>query len=230
MQLPSNMWGTILASQTTLPYYESLHQFIISEYANNVIYPKQEHIFNALTLTDFNDVKVVILGQDPYHGENQANGLAFSVQQGVSLPPSLKNIYKELSTDLNVDTDYLSGDLSGWAKQGVLLLNTVLTVKKSEAFSHKQKGWETFTDFIISSLNTKKEPIVFVLWGKPAQAKRKLIDSHHIIIEGVHPSPLSAYRGFFGSKPFSRVNDELCKHGQTPIDWLQLLPEELTLF
>lgn len=222
MQLPTNKWGDILASQLSLPYYQALHQFIISEYDEEIIYPPQHNLFTALELTDFDEVKVVILGQDPYHGEHQAHGLSFSMPQGTSLPPSLKNIFKELETDLEVSLAHKCGDLSGWAKQGVLLLNTVLTVKKGQAFSHKQKGWETFTDFIISQLNSREEPIIFVLWGKPAQQKKRLLSPHHIIIEAVHPSPLSAYRGFFGNRPFSSINEHLIKLGQKPINWLEL--------
>lgn len=230
MKLPSNKWSDILAPQLSLPYFQTLHQFIISEYEEQIIYPNQEQLFTALELTDYDDVKVVILGQDPYHGENQAHGLAFSVPNETPLPPSLKNIYKELSNDLQVDTSNFSGNLTSWAKQGVLLLNTVLSVRKGEAFSHKQKGWEIFTDEIITSLNAKEEPIIFVLWGKPAQQKKSLIAEHHIVLEGVHPSPLSAYRGFFGSKPFSNINNLLISNGQAPINWLTLSTQSLTLF
>lgn len=230
MILPSNKWSEILAPQLTLPYYQALHQFIISEYEQQIIYPKQEQLFAALELTDYDDVKVVILGQDPYHGEKQAHGLAFSVPNGIALPPSLKNIYKELSEDLSIDTSNFSGDLSSWARQGVLLLNTVLSVRKGEAFSHKQKGWEIFTDAIIESLNDKKAPIIFVLWGKPSQQKKSLIAKHHIILEGVHPSPLSAYRGFFGSKPFSKINECLAANEQSPIHWHTLTAHTPTLF
>jgi len=222
MYLPSNLWGQRLSSQVNLPYFQSLYEFIIAEYANHKIYPKHEQIFTALELTDYDQVKVVILGQDPYHGEHQAHGLAFSVPATTPLPPSLKNMYKELEADLNVSLKDKAGDLTGWAKQGVLLLNTVLTVRAGEAFSHKQKGWEQFTDYIISSLNEKSDPIIFVLWGKPAQLKKKLISKHHIIIEAVHPSPLSAYRGFFGSKPYSTINNYLQQLGKQPINWLQL--------
>lgn len=222
MQLPTNKWGQVLSSQQTLPYFQNLRQFIISEYTTHKIYPKQENIFTALKLTDFDEVKVVILGQDPYHGEHQAHGLSFSVQAGIPLPPSLRNMYKELEADLNVDMDGFSGDLSGWAKQGVLLLNTVLTVRAGEAFSHKQKGWERLTDFIISSLSEQEEPIIFVLWGKHAQQKKQLIAPHHMTIEAVHPSPLSAFRGFFGSKPYSTINNALLALGKEPINWLTL--------
>ena len=172
-----------------------------------------------MELTPFDNVKVVILGQDPYHGDNQAHGLSFSVQKGIALPPSLLNIYKELESDLGIPVAK-SGDLTAWAKQGVLLLNTVLTVRAHEANSHRGQGWETFTDAVITSLNQSDHPIVFVLWGKPAQSKGKLITNpNHLILKAPHPSPLSSYRGFFGSKPFSQINEFLEKTDQTPIDW-----------
>lgn len=212
-------WKDILQDEFNQDYVEDLESFLEDEYNNKTIFPKKEEIFSALNHTSFNDTKVVILGQDPYHGDNQAHGLSFSVLPGTKLPPSLVNIFKELSDDCQIDMP-TTGDLTPWAKQGVLLLNTVLTVEKSKAHSHKNKGWENFTNDIIKSLNNKKNPIIFVLWGKPAQQKKKLIDQEkHIIIEAPHPSPLSAYRGFFGSKPFSNINLSLEKTGQTPIDW-----------
>lgn len=177
------------------------------------------HVYEALELTPYEEVKVVILGQDPYHGVNQAHGLSFSVQPGVKTPPSLVNIYKELKNDLGIEP-VSHGNLVTWAKQGVLLLNTVLTVREGQAYSHRGKGWEQLTDAIIEKLNERDKPIVFILWGKPAQEKMKMIDkSRHIIITAPHPSPLSAHRGFFGSKPFSKTNDALLALGETPIDW-----------
>ena len=223
MQLPNNKWGTLLAPQLELPYFQQLRSFIIAEYDKHTVYPKKEHIFEALKLTDFDDVKVVILGQDPYHGPNQAHGLAFSVQPNIPLPPSLRNIFKELEQDLNITLATTHGDLTGWAKQGVLLLNTVLTVRAGEANSHKHKGWENFTDEIIKLLGEREKPIVFMLWGKPAQAKRKWIGKHHIVLESVHPSPLSAYRGFFNSKPFSHINNGLAQLDEQAINWTALL-------
>ncbi|MGY3704080.1 uracil-DNA glycosylase [Vagococcus martis] len=212
-------WKDILQEEFNQDYVKNLESFLEDEYNNKTIFPKKEEIFSALNHTSFNDTKVVILGQDPYHGDNQAHGLSFSVLPGTKLPPSLVNIFKELADDCQINMPN-TGDLTPWAKQGVLLLNTVLTVEKSNAHSHKNKGWENFTNDIIKSLNNKKNPIIFVLWGKPAQQKRKLIDQEkHIIIEAPHPSPLSAYRGFFGSKPFSNINLSLEKTGQTPIDW-----------
>ena len=181
------------------------------------------HIYEALELTPYEKVKVVILGQDPYHGVNQAHGLSFSVQPGVKIPPSLNNIYKELQSDLGI-SPVKHGNLVSWAKQGVLLLNTVLTVREGQAYSHRDKGWEILTDKIIEKLNEREKPIVFILWGKPAQEKMKMIDkSRHIILTSAHPSPLSAHRGFLGSKPFSKTNDALMALGETPIDWQ--LPE-----
>jgi uracil-DNA glycosylase len=196
-----------------------LTDFLKEEYESEKIYPEACDIFNALNYTSYNDVKVVILGQDPYHGANQSHGLCFSVKEGVSIPPSLLNIYKELSNDLGC---YIpnNGYLKKWADQNVLLLNTVLTVRSGDANSHKNKGWEHFTNKIISLLNDKSEPIVFILWGNNAQTKQSLITNpiHHII-KSVHPSPLSAYRGFFNSKPFSNANDFLISQGNEPIDW-----------
>ncbi|HFS4779879.1 TPA: uracil-DNA glycosylase, partial [Enterococcus faecium] len=191
--------------------------------ASQKIHPDMYHIYEALELTPYEEVKVVILGQDPYHGENQAHGLSFSVQPGVKIPPSLRNIYKELYDDLGI-APVQHGNLVSWAKQGVLLLNTVLTVREGQAYSHRGKGWERLTDTIIEKLNEREKPIVFILWGKPAQEKIKMIDkSRHIIITSPHPSPLSASRGFFGSKPFSKTNDALLALGEEPIDWQ--LPE-----
>ena len=199
-------------------YFINLKKFVDEEYNNHICYPKYENIFNALKLTDFDDIKVVILGQDPYHEPNQAHGLSFSVLCE-KLPPSLKNIYKEMETDLGVKIQQ-DGDLTYLAKQGVLLLNTLLTVREHEAFSHKNKGWEIFSDNVIKEINKIDRPIVFILWGAPAQSKSNFLDNpKHLIIKSNHPSPLSAYRGFFGSKPFSKTNDFLMKNGIKPIKW-----------
>ena len=217
--LLDNDWQDLLAEEFDKDYYQNLRLFLVNEYKNNTIYPNMHDIFNALKFTAYKDVKVVILGQDPYHGPNQAYGLAFSVQKGVKTPPSLVNIYKELNDDLGC---YIpnNGYLKSWADQGVLLLNTVLTVRAHEANSHRNMGWEIFTNRIISLLNERQEPIVFILWGSPAIAKKKLItNSNHYIITAPHPSPLSAYRGFFGSKPFSKTNDFLKSINIEPINW-----------
>ncbi|WP_075983243.1 uracil-DNA glycosylase [Bacillus massilinigeriensis] len=212
-------WLYKLSDELEEPYFNELQQFLKNEYEGQVIYPKQSDIFNALNLTPYKDVKVVILGQDPYHGVNQAHGLAFSVKSGVDIPPSLKNIFKELESDLGCEIPN-HGCLLKWAKQGVLLLNTVLTVRAGAANSHKGKGWEKFTNEIIRQLNLREKPIIFILWGKPAQSKQGLIDSNkHIIIASPHPSPLSAHRGFFGSKPFSKVNQYLKAMNEPEIDW-----------
>ena len=199
--------------------FQKFYKMIMAEYDKKTIYPPKDYIFNALKLTSYKDTKVVIVGQDPYHGEHQAHGLSFSVQKGVKLPPSLQNIYKELESDLGIPprTD---GDLTGWAKQGVLMLNAVLTVEKDKAASHRNLGWEPMTDYIIKLLNKKDEPIVFILWGNFAKEKAKLITNpNHYIIISPHPSPFSAYSGFFGSKPFSKTNDFLISKKMQPIDW-----------
>ncbi len=218
-QILKNDWNDYLQDEFKKPYYVALHDFIKKEYENEIVYPKAEEIYNALHYTDFKSVKVVLLGQDPYHGPNQAHGLSFSVQPGVALPPSLRNIFKELNDDLGIPIPN-NGYLKNWADQGVLLLNTVLTVRQGEAHSHKGKGWEQLTDKIIETLNEKSDPVVFLLWGKPAQSKIHLIDQKkHHIITSVHPSPLSARRGFFGSKPFSKTNEFLRQSGLKEIDW-----------
>lgn len=199
--------------------FQKFYKMIMAEYDKKTIYPPKDYIFNALKLTSYKDTKVVIVGQDPYHGEHQAHGLSFSVQKGVKLPPSLQNIYKELESDLGIPprTD---GDLTGWAKQGVLMLNAVLTVEKDKAASHRNLGWEPMTDYIIKLLNKKDEPVVFILWGNFAKEKSKLITNpNHYIIISPHPSPFSAYSGFFGSKPFSKTNDFLIGKKMQPIDW-----------
>lgn len=214
-----NDWQDLLEKEFEKEYYQNLRKFLISEYKGKTIYPHMNNIFNALKFTSYKDVKVVILGQDPYHGPNQAHGLSFSVNKGVKIPPSLVNIYKELHDDLGC---YIpnNGYLESWAKQGVLLLNTVLTVRAHEANSHRNMGWEQFTDKIISILNDREDPIVFILWGNPSILKKKLItNKSHLIITSPHPSPLSAFRGFFGSKPFSKTNDFLKSINKTPINW-----------
>lgn len=218
-----NSWQTILTDEFEKEYYQKLRNFLKKEYTTQKIHPDMYHIYEALELTPYEKVKVVILGQDPYHGVNQAHGLSFSVQPGVKIPPSLNNIYKELQSDLGI-SPVKHGNLVSWAKQGVLLLNTVLTVREGQAYSHRGKGWEILTDKIIEKLNEREKLIVFILWGKPAQEKMKMIDkSRHIILTSAHPSPLSAHRGFLGSKPFSKTNDALMALGETPIDWQ--LPE-----
>ena len=212
-------WNEILAEEMQKDYYQELQAFVQKRRAEVRVFPEEKNVFNALELTPFESVKVVILGQDPYHGFGQAHGLSFSVQKGTPLPPSLKNIYKELQEDIGGELP-TEGDLSHWAKQGVLLLNTVLTVEEGNANSHKGMGWERLTNRLIESLNELKHPVIFILWGKPAQDKEKLImNSSHVILKSPHPSPLSAYRGFFGSKPFSRINDILIQQGQSPIRW-----------
>ena len=214
-------WNEILAEEMQKDYYQELQAFVQKRRAEVKVFPEEKDVFNALELTPFESVKVVILGQDPYHGFGQAHGLSFSVQKEIPLPPSLKNIYKELQEDIGGELP-TEGDLSHWAKQGVLLLNTVLTVEEGNANSHKGKGWERLTNRLIESLNELKHPVIFILWGKPAQDKEKLIiNPNHVILKAPHPSPLSAYRGFFGSKPFSRVNGILIQQGQTPIRWTE---------
>lgn len=219
MALLNNGWEPLLAEEFEKAYYLELRGFLIEEYRTRTVYPEKDDIFNALKFTDYEDVKVVILGQDPYHGKGQAHGLSFSVKPGVKIPPSLRNIFKELNTDLGYGIPD-NGYLKKWAEQGVLLLNTVLTVREGEANSHRGKGWEHFTDKVITLLNEREKPVIFILWGKPAQSKLKLInEDKHKIIMSVHPSPLSARRGFFGSKPFSKVNELLREQGEQEIDW-----------
>lgn len=218
-QILKNDWAPLLEEEFSKPYYLQLREFLKQEYKHYRIYPDMYEIFNALHYTAFADVKVVILGQDPYHGPNQAHGLSFSVKPGVPLPPSLKNIFLELQADLGC-TPPSSGYLVPWTKQGVLLLNTVLTVREGQAHSHQGKGWEIFTDRVIEILNRKSNPVVYILWGSAAQVKQQLIDTNkHFIIKAPHPSPLSAHRGFFGSKPFSKTNSILKTIGQTEINW-----------
>jgi uracil-DNA glycosylase len=209
----------VLGDQLRQPYFHTLEQFLSQERQEHTVYPPEPDVFNALKLTPYDDVKVLILGQDPYHGDSQAHGLAFSVRPGVTPPPSLRNILKELHDDVGCPMPK-NGCLEPWARQGVLLLNTVLTVRAHEPNSHRGKGWEKFTDAAIAAVNAKAEPVVFVLWGGPAQKKLSLIDtSKHTVLKSPHPSPLSAKSGFFGSRPFSAVNAALQADGQQPIDW-----------
>lgn len=219
MEIFKNDWGQYLKEEMTQPYYRQLRQFLIGEYSTKQIYPDMYSIFNALHYTSYADTKVLILGQDPYHEPGQAHGLSFSVQPNVPPPPSLVNIFKELETDLGCTVPN-NGCLEPWARQGVLLLNTVLTVQAHRANSHRDKGWEIFTDKIISLLNQREKPVAFILWGSPARRKKAMITNpQHFIVESPHPSPLSAYRGFFGSRPFSKVNKFLESVGEEPINW-----------
>lgn len=212
-------WAHLLAPATSAPSWRQLQDFVASERATQRVFPPAAEVFSALSLTDPSHVRAVILGQDPYHGEGQAHGLAFSVRAGIKAPPSLRNIFKELSADTGAPIP-LHGDLSAWGSQGVLLLNTVLTVRAGEANSHQRRGWEEFTDALISGLSGGARPLVFVLWGAAARKKRQLIvGDHHDVLEGVHPSPLSAHRGFFGSRPFSTINSALERIGHPAIDW-----------
>lgn len=213
-------WKKVLSDQFDKPYFKALTSFVKSEYLAGGVYPPPKFIFRAFELTPFDSVKVVILGQDPYHWPGQANGLCFAVNQGVRLPPSVKNIYKEIESDLGHKPSYPQGDLEGWAKQGVLLLNATLTVKEKDPGSHQKKGWEDFTDAVIKQLSDQKENLVFILWGAYAQKKGTVIDeSKHFVIKSAHPSPFSAYNGFFGSKPFSKCNAYLDDHKIKSIDW-----------
>lgn len=215
----NNKWDEILEDEFMKTYYKELRDFLKYEYSNYVIYPEMNNIFNAFKYTSYEDVKVMILGQDPYHGAGQAHGLAFSVGENVPLPPSLVNIYKEIYSDLGI-TPASKGTLTKWTKEGVMLLNTVLTVRDGQANSHKGKGWEIFTDRVIELLNEREKPIVFMLWGANARSKKKIITNpKHLILECAHPSPLSAYNGFFGCRHFSKANDFLRKTGQQEIDW-----------
>lgn len=215
----ANDWLEPLSAEFKKPYYKDLFLFVRNEYNTRLIFPPADDVFNAFHMTPLSEVKVVIIGQDPYHEPGQAHGLCFSVKPEVSVPPSLVNIYKELHDDLGCEIPN-NGYLVKWAKQGVLMLNTVLTVRAHQANSHKNKGWEEFTDAAIRILNLQDRPIVFILWGAPAQRKKAMLNNpNHLILEAPHPSPLSAYRGFFGSKPFSKTNRFLAQKGLTPIDW-----------
>jgi uracil-DNA glycosylase len=214
-----NNWDNYLEEEYQKKYFQNLLNFVKEEYKNKIIYPKQNEVFNAFRYTDYQDVKVVILGQDPYHGPNQAEGLSFSVSNEVLKPPSLKNIFKELESDLGIPFPE-DNSLKPWAKQGVLLLNAVLTVEEHKPTSHKDKGWEIFTDNVIKTLNKREKPVVFILWGAYARAKKEYITNpKHYIIESAHPSPFSARNGFFGSKPFSKTNEFLKKNNIKEIDW-----------
>ena len=214
-----NEWDEILRAEFESDYYRRIRAILKKEYAEYEIYPPKEDIFNALRYTSYSDVKAVLLGQDPYHGPGQAHGLCFSVRPGVEPPPSLKNIFRELETDMGLEPP-TSGCLTPWAQEGVVLLNTTLTVRRGQANSHKNLGWTQFTDAVIRKLNDRTQPIVFLLWGGNARSKRELITNpQHLVLETVHPSPLSAYNGFFGCRHFSQCNDFLMKNGVAPIDW-----------
>jgi uracil-DNA glycosylase len=213
-------WKKALHEEFEKPYFKELTEFVKAEYKKTTIYPHPKHIFRAFELTPFDEVKVVILGQDPYHGPKQAHGLSFSVTEGVRNPPSLQNIFKEIESDIGEAPDITSGDLERWATQGVLLLNATLTVRAKTAGSHQGKGWEQFTDAVIKKLSEDRDHLVFILWGNYARSKKVLIDTNkHCIIESPHPSPFSAHSGFFGSKPFSKANAYIVAHGGKPIDW-----------
>lgn len=211
-------WDIVLKDELKKEYFENLGIFVKNEYETKTVFPEYKNIFNALRFTDYDEVKVVILGQDPYHGIGEAHGLSFSVKEGIKMPPSLQNIFKELYSDLGIKRT--KSDLTDWAKEGVLLLNSIMTVVKDTPLSHKNKGWEIFTDTVISKLNEREEPVIFLLWGSFARSKKELItNKRHKIIESVHPSPLSANRGFFGSKPFSKINNYLKEMNKKEIKW-----------
>lgn len=226
MSIPvKNNWQPILERAAEKESYQQLREFLKDEYANYTIYPPMNDLWTAFEETDYEDVKVVILGQDPYHGPMQSHGLAFSVRPEVTIPPSLRNIYNELESDLGI-TPVNHGYLKSWAQEGVLLLNTVLSVRAGQAHSHRDKGWEELTNEVIGQLNQREKPMVFILWGNAAIKKKSMINTNkHTVIQSTHPSPLSAYRGFFGSQPFSKTNEALKAMGQTPINWQ--LPEQV---
>ena len=214
-----NKWDEILKDEFEKPYFKELMDFVQNEYKTKTIYPYFPNVFNALKYTDYDDVKVVIIGQDPYHGTGEAHGLSFSVLEGVSKPPSLRNIFKELKDDLNIDEPE-HGNLESWTREGVMLLNSVLTVEKDKPASHQNRGWETFTDEVIRKINEREKSVVFLLWGSFAKSKKELItNKNHYIIESSHPSPFSANKGFFGTKPFSKANEFLRQNGQNEINW-----------
>jgi uracil-DNA glycosylase len=216
-----NTWAALLQREIGSERHTELQQFIAHERLESTVFPPAQNVYAALELTSFESTKVVILGQDPYHGNGQAHGLSFSVRSNTPIPPSLRNIFKELFTDVAIQREQ-NGDLTGWARQGVLLLNTTLTVREGEPGSHQERGWQHITDAVISALNEKTTRVVFVLWGAHARKKKILItQTHHVVIESVHPSPLSAHRGFFGSRPFSRINSALEEAGLSPINWGQ---------
>ena len=215
----NNNWKEFIDSEIEQEYFQNLKKFLVEEYETKKVYPKKSDIFKCFELTDFNDVKVVILGQDPYHQVNQAHGLCFSVNKGIKIPPSLVNIYKEIHSDIGIDIPN-HGDLTKWAKEGVLLLNTIMSVVDSKPMAHSNKGWEIFTDRVIKKLNDDDTPKVFLLWGTPSRKKKSLITNpKHLILETVHPSPLSAYNGFFGCKHFSKANEFLKANERKEIDW-----------
>ena len=215
-----NSWDKVLEGEFDKPYYLQLREFLISEYRSCIVYPNMYDIFNAMKYTPYENVRAVIIGQDPYHGEGQAHGLCFSVKKGVAVPPSLQNIFKEIKADVGIDNMGKHGELTSWAKSGVLLLNAVLTVRAGQAGSHRGKGWETLTDRIIEKVNERPEPIVFLLWGAYAKSKKALITApQHFVLTAAHPSPLSAYNGFFGCRHFSQTNEFLKSKGLTEIDW-----------
>jgi uracil-DNA glycosylase len=217
--VPTTDWNSLLRREFDRPYWVELQDFVRHERERHVVFPPHDEVFAALHLTSFAATRVVILGQDPYHGSGQAHGLCFSVRRGVPIPPSLRNMHKELQQDLGCPTPS-HGNLEHWARQGVLLLNTTLTVREGEAASHQGRGWETFTDEVISAVDAKSSRVVFLLWGAASRKKKSLIDTdRHTVIESAHPSPLSAHNGFFGSRPFSRANQALRESGQEPIDW-----------
>jgi len=219
IKMTNNYWDTILKDEYNKDYFKNVVSFVNKIYKEKTIFPPKNRILSALSITDYKDVKVVILGQDPYHGVGEANGLAFSVNDGIKIPPSLQNIYKELNSDLAIPIAR-TGNLESWAREGVLLLNSVLTVEKDKPASHKNLGWETFTDSIIKKLNEKEEPVVFILWGNFAKSKKSLITNpKHYVIESSHPSPFSVNYGFFGSKPFSKTNEFLRKNNIKEVDW-----------
>jgi uracil-DNA glycosylase len=218
VKMINKKWDIILKEEMEKEYFKNLGIFVKNEYKHKTIFPPYQNIFDALRFTDYDEVKVVILGQDPYHGLGEAHGLSFSVHNNVRKPPSLQNIFKELESDIGVKRE--CSDLTDWAKQGVLLLNSIMTVVQDQPLSHKNKGWEIYTDAIIKKLNEREKPVIFLLWGSFARSKKELITNpQHHIIESVHPSPLSANRGFFGSKPFSKINYYLEKDGISPINW-----------
>ncbi len=218
MRVTTTDWNPVLRGEFAKPYWTELSRFVAEERSRHTVYPPADEVFAALHLTSHESTRVVILGQDPYHGPQQAHGLCFSVRKGVPVPPSLANIRKELATDLGI-TSPAHGSLERWARQGVLLLNATLTVRGGQAASHQGRGWETFTDEVLRAVNAKPHRVVFILWGSSARRKKSLIDPQHTIIESAHPSPLSAHQGFFGSRPFSRANTALVEAGLEPIDW-----------
>ena len=221
-----NEWDEVLAGETDKPYFAKIGAFLEKEYRDYTVYPPRSLIFASLKYVPFSDAKVVIVGQDPYINPGQANGLAFAVGSGISLPPSLRNIYAEIEADVGADMKGKTGELTGWAKQGVLLLNATLTVRAGSSNAHADCGWQEFTDCVIRKLGQREKPLVFILWGRNAQMKEPLIGRQHLVLKSAHPSPMSAHSGFFGSKPFSRANAFLAAHGMTPVDWSEVVAVE----